>query len=177
MLFQLCFIVTALSQRPRIATLAAGTTPDFLMRGSPAALPNSLWQMIVGAWAGWPVSDSLSNLTFSNHWFVAHICDLLDTCVYVCIYIYILCHCSHFHSVGEQNHVISPRVSFLLLPTASLSISLMLLLSSFPLSTLYSWCGKKIRYAYIKGTWMDQLHFFFPPLNFSVLVWRIMGQK
>lgn len=36
--------------KPRIAAVLAGTTPDFLLRGSPAAIPHCLWQeVIVGA--------------------------------------------------------------------------------------------------------------------------------
>lgn len=92
---------------------------------------------------------------------MAHICDLL----YICI----LCHCSHFYSVGEQHCLI------LLVSTTSLSILLNFLLSSRSLSTLYSWCGEKIKSPCIKGIWMAQFHF--SPMNSSVLGWRIMRQK
>lgn len=94
--------------KPRIATVASryhtwlsnegksSSRPPLSVAGGDCLCPN--WVV---------VSDSLSNLTFSNHglWLI-----------FVTFNICILCHHSHFHSVGEQHQVINPHVSFLLLP-------------------------------------------------------------
>lgn len=95
--------------KPRIVTLAANTTPEFLVPQPWTIVCGSSDECLCLSWVAVP--DSLSKLTFSNHglWLM-----------FVTFYICILCHCSHFHSVGEQHHVISPRL--ILASTYTLSL-------------------------------------------------------
>lgn len=146
--------------KPKLATVAVGTTPDLLMRSSPAPIARyGAVVMNVGAWV-------------ISH-FLTMVCGLY---LWPFIYICILCHCSHFHSVGEQHQVISPHC-LIFASTYNLTFHLVNASSFFPFSTLYSWCGEKIRCACIKGTWMAVSFSPPPPMNSSMLVWRIMEQK
>lgn len=105
-LFRLCFIVNSSWPRPKIARSAAGD-PTWLPKEEQQPSSQALLLVAVVLNAGdW----GRGQLTFLNHGL---------RLIFMTFCLCTLCHFSNFHSVGEEHHVMSPHVSFLLLPTTS----------------------------------------------------------
>lgn len=126
-LFSVMFHCDGCWPEPQAAALAGYHT--WLPQEEPSSSHALLSLAVVLNVSTWTRRHGLThgNVIFLNHglWFI-----------FMTFYLCTLCHFSNFRSVGEGHRVVSPRVSFLLLPTTSLSIVLLLLLSCLSLSTL-----------------------------------------